>query len=829
YQVGGALGTWVTGLRIGHLLLLSEPGEFYPSIHQAWNRSIRGAAGVFVIGMAQDQLGYVYPMYSFPSALYSADEQIFNPSLTLGDQVVTAGEQVARRLGFRASLTTTAEATALNNDYLQATRPGVQFLPFPRTGDLSPTTGTFTTLLEGISSNPRFSPATVCHPPLGLPGLPTCPSAIPQPAMGPYSWNFGDGTTGTSPPGTPQADPWFAHTYSAPGRYLVTARASDGQGASAEMSLALHVYPALAVAIARHGGTYDARVSGGSGHVLVYRWSLPDGASAWGPQIPAPSVPGTLTLTVTDSTGTMSTATTTAGGGGQGGDGQGNGGVHHGGGPHHGGGAHRGGGSAPGASYWVGAAKESITPSDLTNFYLGGYGIGPVHPATGVLRPIYARAIAIRDRAGHQVVIAAIDVQGQFLAYQQGPYGFADIAAAIHRRFGIPVANIVLESIHTHNGPDDLGVWGGVPNSYLSFVAAQTEKAIATAISSERRAYLRWATADMAGFCGTFGPNSGSSHLGDIARYPVDNQLRVLQAVTPSGQVSATLVNFSCHPTIYGPLGKISPDWPGATATYLEHSEQDVPAGVAYGYPGSVAIVTVGAVGRTRPRGTPAGTQPALHPDPSTDNNYPADHFGNSVARQAIAALATPHYLKTSVVAGSLRRIAVVNDNPLLAAFIAAPVPGYHIYRADTPPYGAGDVYVTWAVALRIGDLAVMSAPGEPYPSILSTLARRVNTPAVFLIGLGEDQLGYIEPFSDFRSAMTCSLTDEGFFTLSPLFGHQLMSAQMANARALGFQVTGSGRTVGLGPGRLPPSTDCASQLPGQVVNQLPVPVPALP
>ncbi|MHB1488470.1 MAG: PKD domain-containing protein [Acidimicrobiales bacterium] len=308
YQVGPAVGTWVTGLRIGHLLLLSEPGAVYPSIHQAWDNSVHGASGVFAIGMAQDQLGYLYPLYAAPSSLYSVDEQLFNPSLTLGDQVVTAGEEVAQAVGFDANLTTTAEATAPNNHYGQATRPGVQFLPFPRTGDLSPTTGTFSPLLEGISSSPRFSPATTCHPPK-LPGPPSCPGAVPQPAMGPYTWSFGDGTTGTSPPGTPQANPWFSHPYHAPGRYLVTASAGDGQGATARMSLALHVYPALSVAIDRHGKTDTARVDGGSGSVLVEHWVLPDGTSAWGPRVTVPPGPGPVTLTVTDSTGTLATAT----------------------------------------------------------------------------------------------------------------------------------------------------------------------------------------------------------------------------------------------------------------------------------------------------------------------------------------------------------------------------------------------------------------------------------------------------------------------------------------------------------------------------------------
>ena len=34
------------------------------------------------------------------------------------------------------------------------------------------------------------------------------------------------------------------------------------------------------------------------------------------------------------------------------------------------------------AKFCVGAAKEDVTPTDLTNFYNGGYGIGPTHPAS---------------------------------------------------------------------------------------------------------------------------------------------------------------------------------------------------------------------------------------------------------------------------------------------------------------------------------------------------------------------------------------------------------------------------------------------------------------
>ena len=468
------------------------------------------------------------------------------------------------------------------------------------------------------------------------------------------------------------------------------------------------------------------------------------------------------------------------------------------------------------ATYEVGAAREDITPTSLLDFYLGGYGIGPVHEATAVLRPIYTRVIAIRDRHGNQAIIGAIDAQGYSVAYQQGPYGIADIASDIQHELGIPASHIILQSTHSHNGPDDLGVWGGVPDAYLAYVKAQTEKAIRTAVAAERPAALRWGTADMTGFSGTFGSDTDQTHTGDNADYPIDNQLRVLQGVSPAGQVLATLVNYSSHATVYGPLNKVSPDWPGATATFLEHDERGIPPGTAYGYPGSVAVVTVGAVGHTWPAGTPRGTDPAVDPPPKSDNG-PADHFGNAVARMAMSALQRPVYERTSVVAGASRDVDVLNTNGVLLTAQtepanSTPLGGYKIMRANTPPWDYGDVYVAPVVGLRVGDLPFFSVPGEPYPSLHVSLASEVAAPATFIFGLAEDQLGYAEEVSDYNGAFQCSLGDEWFFTISPTFGSDVVRLQRANAQALGFRVQAPTGLGDYGPGPVPPATNCTQQ-----------------
>jgi hypothetical protein len=483
----------------------------------------------------------------------------------------------------------------------------------------------------------------------------------------------------------------------------------------------------------------------------------------------------------------------------------------------------------PGGIFYVGAAKEDVTPTDLKGFYLGGYGIGPVHQAQSVLRHIYFRVIAVRDRNGNQAVIGALDSQGYSVAYDNGPYGFSDIESYIQQHLGIPASHVILQATHSHNGPDEIGVWGGVPQTYLAWVARQMETGIRQAVASEQPAYLKVGTTDMTGFSGTFGSDTDSTRTGDNQDYPMDQQLRVLQAISPDGHaVLATLVNYSTHATVYGPRNQVAPDWPGSAATYLEHDEQDMPAGARYGYRGSTAIVTVGAMGHTWPSGIPSSdTDPGVRPvdqelnlakDGQGHNNWEADVYGNAVAQQAIDSVSSGHgfFLQRSLVDGTSRDVRVENTNPVLLAAAnepanGSPLGGYKIYRSTTPPWGYGNVFVSPVTTLRIGALPFYAVPGEPYPSIKFTLNQDVHAPVQFIFGLANDQLGYAEELSDYNGAFQCSATDEWFFTISPIFGSDVARLSRTNARNLGLGVTGSPLKA-YRPGQAPPSANCTEQ-----------------
>lgn len=303
YGDGNAqLSTWVTALRVGDLLLTSMPGEFFPSTHETWLKSISGPKGNFVLGAAQDFLGYEYPVYAYPFTLEGSDEGIFNPSLTLGDQVVQAGERDAQALGFHAQLTSSAEYTATENQYIRQFQPGVQFISFPQSGDLAADGRGFAPTLEGISQPPRDTTTQgVC-----LADTYTSCDFAPPP-MGAFHWHFGDGTTAVTPPQTyarAYFSPFLHHRYCRPGTYTVSVTAADASGTSDSMSLPVTVYPPLSLHVSTNGRTLRATPRGGTGSLMYTVWRT-GRRIAFGPVFRAPATARSVTVTAADGTGTV--------------------------------------------------------------------------------------------------------------------------------------------------------------------------------------------------------------------------------------------------------------------------------------------------------------------------------------------------------------------------------------------------------------------------------------------------------------------------------------------------------------------------------------------
>jgi hypothetical protein len=431
--------------------------------------------------------------------------------------------------------------------------------------------------------------------------------------------------------------------------------------------------------------------------------------------------------------------------------------------------------------YLVGGGVESINPitapasADMLanhDFFLGGYGFGsgkvanqvavPVvtdrlgdRYATGILGDgVHSRAFAVSDRR-HTIVLAQIEVQGYFAAYKQGPFGLIEIrkdaAAAIaglasgekHAAPAPTASEIVVDSDHSHGGPDTVGVWGGVPTSYLRLVHDQTVKAIVDAWRALRPATLTYGVAQ-AGVEGEsqYQPTDKQDWLltnqfsNDLNNKVMDDEVRVLQAKDPhTGAVLDTYVNYSSHPTVLGSSNReVTGDYVGRLDLAMQNAF------------GGFGMDQVATLGREQPARTGCPTM-------TGDDSQPAyalcelDSYAARVlveVREALG-LAKP-LIGAPVVAMNSYLMTDPATSPVLAGIVyAGAAVGIPTARAANPPWYSGNLIGTTYFVGRIGSLLVTGGPGEMYAQIWEAVQAKVTGMSGYLnIGTAGDFLGYI-------------------------------------------------------------------------------------
>ena len=494
------------------------------------------------------------------------------------------------------------------------------------------------------------------------------------------------------------------------------------------------------------------------------------------------------------------------------------------------GGGHGGSGQGHGNQLpWrIGFAKESLDPSaaelESHNFHLGGYGIFPTRQSTGPLvdgdgstESIDARAMAVSDKQGHTLLLAALENQGTFTADKQGPYGIYDIRRQVSQDTGVSVDMIVVNSDHSHAGPDLIGLWGGVPVSYLQYVHDQTVRALDAAFHNRVPAQLLVGsdtpvvpTPAVGGYiAGTASPGENMVHsqfgMDTATGYndgAVDTELRVLQAVDGDGAMLGTLINYATHATVMGGGNtRYSADWPGRVARATE---------TALGEP--VAVTMVADVGRSQPPRPHSNPKCGAAGQESCDVDQ-LDTYTHLLAPWVVQAVATAKPVTGSGVGGSevMTREPGTNGALLGVSYSGEiPVRGYGAYRSATPPWFTGTVVGTFVSAHRIGNVLLTAAPGEAYPDIRFGVQKSVSgMQSFFTFGLANDQLGYlIAPTTEYPWITASNPgNDNALFNVAAQYGDHVMCSQTALAESLGFTATGS--TAPYGPNA--PAPNCAA------------------
>ena len=219
----------------------------------------------------------------------------------------------------------------------------------------------------------------------------------------------------------------------------------------------------------------------------------------------------------------------------------------------------------------AGAAKTDLTPDvKLLRVPLGGYAARKGKPATGVLNPVYARALVVEDNTtkANKTKVAIVSCDLCFLP--------AGVRLAVAKRLtGTPAADcrLFLAATHTHTGPDPMAMhpgntftlngWTPFNAKLLAFTAAQIATAILDVDKNLQAVRLESAQADL--------KNRNRNRRGDPTVDPQMTVLRLIATKPDAPFVVATIVNFAAHPTLFDDTDMaISPDYPGVLTSEIE-------------------------------------------------------------------------------------------------------------------------------------------------------------------------------------------------------------------------------------------------------------------
>jgi hypothetical protein len=446
--------------------------------------------------------------------------------------------------------------------------------------------------------------------------------------------------------------------------------------------------------------------------------------------------------------------------------------------------------------YKVGAAVRDITPTGVTN--LGGSGlgdgtvlpeplIGPGHQGAPGSQRIAVRAVVIE--ADIPVAVASIETQGMFAAYRDGAYGLSDIAAAVAAaRPALSPSRVIVAADHTHSGPDTIGAWGFVPESYMAFVRDSAVAAIVEAYDRRVDAELRVGSAVAEDL--VYNQNCTEAlNQSPSPAYPgpsacnvpdqavKDAVVRVLQArAVGDGAVVATLVSYNAHATLGGADG-IHGDWP----QFLSDAMTSLFGGQG--------IAMVGALGRIQPcRPQCSHTDPAQF-GAGTDRR---SKYLNALMAKVQLALSGAVLVSGNVAAAQRVIREPVTSPAVLALFAGGSVVGADLRRSTSAPWMVGPTVATPVSSLAVGQVLISGFPGEAYPNIAVGVAGALPAGRVhFPLGLANDQLGYlISPAEAWPMvAAEVAVNDNSIFNVSQTIGDHVMCASIANASSFWHQV----------------------------------------
>jgi hypothetical protein len=353
----------------------------------------------------------------------------------------------------------------------------------------------------------------------------------------------------------------------------------------------------------------------------------------------------------------------------------------------------------------AGTAIVDITPpleiGLLTSSVKGSFA-----PFNAIRLPLKARVLALQSPDG-VIVLVSLEL-----------LGLNDTVVGGWERFkkqlsgDLPPERIIITCTHTHNAPESLAFSGLYRQEafvqWLQGLQRALKAAIKNALSEFAPISLDFGSTRLNGYSLLRRiPTAGGIVMSDsvqpvtpewLAREPVDRRVSILRLRDASGAVLATLVHAVCHPVNEMCLPHISPDYPGELCLALEVS----------GTYGMVMFLN-GAAGN-------------INPLTVSEGPLAAHRHGKAIA---------------GAVKNGYEVLAITSGLSFKSIWLSMPVrTGYML---DNP----GDAVARIAV-LRLGSLAMIFLPGEPFVETALEIESSSPFPHTVVVGYAENSIGYI-------------------------------------------------------------------------------------
>lgn len=392
----------------------------------------------------------------------------------------------------------------------------------------------------------------------------------------------------------------------------------------------------------------------------------------------------------------------------------------------------------------AGAGKREITPALSAGkpVYIAGFGQN--RAATGVLDPLWARCAAM-STGPKPLVLCGVDAIGLF-------HGDVLKIRARVKELARRDADVVVAASHSHQTPDTMGLWGpkpgvsGVDEAHNAFIVEQTAQAAAEALATLRPAAAMIVQKEPANPASWF----------DDSRPPVvhDPAVTGIVLLDIRRERLATILHWTNHPEALGSRNtRLSADYVATVYRELDGNE------------GGVTVFLNGPLGGMQ---SPLG---AKFSDPLTGNPPEKDspRFAEVVGQAAVAALreaveeARMSVLDSVEYRETMMKVPVTNQN-----FLTASKAGLFKGNKPIPADGMMETPVGY-LRLGLGGKLLLEAamvPGELYPELAvggiksdknadfpkapaeKPLKTLMSAPARIVIGLANDEIGYIIPKS---------------------------------------------------------------------------------